>query len=226
MYLNKVKGWKFHGKKDKRKVIIPIRNNENEEVKWYSLGEDILSIWGIGGKSNFKYAIEQILRINELADKEDVFNKVILLTDRDDSLSDEDVLRELSRYFGEVNLQNNEWADKEYINEFKETVNIKILPVIIPFDKTGALETFLLDAICEMGEEEKQIVDKSKDFISDINLVNYLNTERLKVKGELAVTLGRMFPQRTFTSIDAMLKNINWEAYKTIQEGFRRLEEI
>lgn len=225
-YLNKVKGWEFYGKKDKRKVIIPIRNNENEEANWYRLGDDILSIWGIGGQSNLKYAIEQVLIINKLADREDAFNKIIILTDRDNSVNDEGLLNELSEYLEEVNLQNNEWVDKEYTNEFQDVIEVKILPIIIPFNKSGALETFILDAICEMGEEEKQIVDKSKEFISGFDLMNYLHTQRLKVKGELAVTLGTLFPQKTFTPIDSMLKNINWEEYKTIQEGFIKLEEI
>lgn len=204
-YLNKVKGWEFYGKKDKRKVTIPIRNNENEELNWYCLGEDILSIWAIGGKSNFNYAIDQILTINKLADKEDAFNKIILLTDRDNSSNNEDILNELMEHLKEVNLRNNEWANMVYSNEFQEEIVVEILPIIIPFNKTGALETFILDAICEMGKEEKQIVDKSKSFISDFILVNYLNTERLRVKGELAVALGTMFPQKTFTPIDTML---------------------
>lgn len=122
-YLNKVKNWKFYGKKDKRKVKLPIRNHQNEEVNWYRRNHDLL-------------------------------------------------------------------------------------------------------AICEMGEEENHIVNKSKEYISAFDLIHYLNTQRLKVKGELAVTLGTMFPQKTFTPIDSMLKNINWEEYRIIQEGFRKLEEI
>lgn len=224
-YLFKVKGWEFYGKKDKGKVTIPIRNNESE-VNWYRLDNDLLAIWGVGGKNNFKYAIEQVLKINKLADKEDVFNKIIILTDRDNSLNDEDLLNELSEYFEELNLQNNEWVEKEYINEFQDTISVKILPIIIPFNKTGALETFILDAICEMGEEESHIVGKSKEFISSFSLTKYLNTQRLKVKGELAVAIGILFPQKTFTPIDSMLKNINWEEYKTIQQGFKKLEEI
>lgn len=225
-YLNKVKGWKFHGKMDKRKITIPIRNSENEEANWYTLGEDILCIWGIGGNSNFEYAIEQILRINRFANKEDAFDKIIIFTDRDNSINDEDVLDELGGYLEEARLQNNEWTDKAYLNRFQETLYTKILPIIIPFTKTGAIETFILDAICEMGEEEKQIVDRSREFISAFTLTKYLHTQRLKTKGELAVTLGTMFPQRTFTPIDIMLTSINWEKYKTIQEGFRKLEEI
>lgn len=96
----------------------------------------------------------------------------------------------------------------------------------MPFDKQGALETFILDAICEFGEEEAYIVNKSREHVNGFKLINYLNNQRLKVKGELAVTLGTMFPQKTFTPIDSMLKEINWEEYKTIQEGFRKLEEI
>lgn len=64
--------------------------------------------------------------------------------------------------------------------------------------------------------------NQNEDFI----LVNYLNIERLRIKRELAVALGTMFPQKTFTPIDTMLRNVNWEKYKTIQEGFIRLEEI
>ena len=225
-YLEKVKGWQFYSKKDKRKVDIPIRNTENEEINWYTSNIDLLAIWGVGGKSNFKYAIEQVLRINSLVDREEAFNKIVILTDRDQSETDKDLIRELSEYLGNIELINNEWTDKEYTNEFESKVQVRLLPIIIPFDKNGALETFILDAISEMGQEESHIVNMSKEFISNFDLLNYLNTQRLKVKGELAVTLGTMFPQKTFTPIDAMLKNINWEDYRTIQEGFRKLEEI
>ena len=225
-YLNKVSGWKFYIRKDKRKNNIPIRNNNTEEVNWYIRGEDLLVIWGVGGESNFQYAIEEILQINRLANKEDVFSKIIVVRDRDNFEKDGELLTSLSGYFQNVKLQNNVWKEKAYINELEEEMCVEILPIIIPLDNTGALETFILDAICEMGEEEKQLVDKSKGFISDFNLKSYLSTQRLKVKGELAVTLGVMFPQKTFTPIDAMLKNIKWEEYKTIQKGFKRLEEI
>ena len=82
------------------------------------------------------------------------------------------------------------------------------------------------DAICDFGDEEAYIINKSKEFVNGFSLIKYLNNQRLKLKGELAVTLGVMFPQKTFTPIEAMLKAINWEEYRTIQEGFRKLEEI
>ena len=45
-YLNKVSGWGFYSRKDKRKNNIPIRNNKTEEANWYIRGEDLLVIWG------------------------------------------------------------------------------------------------------------------------------------------------------------------------------------
>lgn len=225
-YLNKVKGWNFYGRKDRRKNDIPIKNRENEEANWYTLNEDLLAIWGIGGKDNFKYAIEKVLEINRLAKEEQGFNKIIILMDRDNHESDGELFDKIGSYLGDIELINNIWMEKEFMNSFENVIKVKILPIMIPFDKKGALETFILDAICEIGEEERYIVNKSKEYIAGFDLEKYLNTERLKVKGELAVTLGTLFPQKTFTHIDSMLRNINWEEYKTIQEGFRRLEEI
>jgi hypothetical protein len=225
-YLDKTRGWKFYSKEDKRKVKIPVKNYGNEEVNWYKLNNDLLAIWAIGGKDNFRYAIEHILNINKFANTEDIFNKIVIIQDRDDLDKDYDILKELSKYLQKEELVNNKWKRTTYMNKANNTISVDILPIIIPFDKTGALETFILDAICEMGEEESHIVGKSKEFISSFSLTKYLNTQRLKVKGELAVALGTLFPQKTFTPIDSMLKNINWEEYKTIQQGFKKLEEI
>lgn len=225
-YLNKTKGWEFSNKKDKRKITIPVRNQENEEVKWYSLNDDLLVIWGVGGKDNLRYSINEVLKNIRFEKRERAFDKIVILRDRDNTEDIDSILQELSECLDVIRLENNNWNEVEYINEFNDLINVKILPIIIPFNKHGALETFLLEAITEMGEEESLIVNKSKEFISNFRLAKYLFNERLKLKGELAVTLGTMFPQKTFTPIDYMLKDINWEEYRTIQEGFRKLEEI
>lgn len=226
-YLNNVKGWRFNRKKDKRKVDLPTRNEETEAVGWYVMNEDILAIWSVGGKDNFQYAIQQVLKFNRFADIGEEFRKIIILIDRDQSEEDANVIGKLSAYLEEADLINNEWTDKEYSTKTDgETIIVKLLPIIIPFNKSGALETFLLDAICEMGEEESHIVEKSKEYIAGFELRKYLNTQRLKVKGEMAVALATLFPQKTYTPMDDMLRSIKWEEYKAIQDGFRKLEEI
>jgi len=235
-YLGKVVGWNFNKKLTKR-IALPIRNWENEEVNVYTKGEDELIIWAVGGQRNFDYAITQIIKVNRISEKEHAYKKVIIIRDRDVIEDEQIVLKEIQDVFNANHISieitiNNNWSSSEYVNEYnekeqtKEKNEIKVLPIIIPFDKAGALETFILDAICEIGEEESHIVGKSREFISSFSLTKYLNTQRLKVKGELAVALGTLFPQKTFTPIDSMLKNINWEEYKTIQQGFKKLEEI
>lgn len=196
-YLGTVKGWNYH-RNNKKKVNIPIRNKDTEEVNWYKLKDDLLAIWSVGGKDNFE-------------------NDEYILNDLDKSFSDKGCF---------LNLKNNEWIDGIYKNEFDDEINVKCLTLIIPFDKKGALETFLLDAISELGDEEKVLINRCKTFIDEFDLIKYLNTERLRVKGELSTTLAVMYPDKVFTTIDNMLRNISWEKYKTVQESFKKLEEI
>lgn len=229
-YLGKVADWNFD-KRLTKNIGLPIRNWENEEVSVYTKREDELVIWAVGGQSNFDYAISQIIKVNRLLEKTDTYKKLIILTDRDKTEEDKITLERIENILKAHDLSlnikdNNYWTNCVYFNDYGEKNEMYILPIIIPFDKNGALETFILDAISEMGEEENYVVNKSKEYISAFNLINYLNTQRLKVKGELAVTLGTLFPEKTFSPIDSMLKNINWEEYRTIQEGFRKLEEI
>ncbi|WP_099191958.1 DUF3226 domain-containing protein [Tepidibacter mesophilus] len=228
-YLGKVKGWNYH-RDNKKKLNIPVRNKDTEEVNWYKLNDDLLSIWAVGGKDNFDYAISKIIDINKIANEEDVFNKIIILRDRDNFENDEDISNDLDKSFSDkecfLNLKNNEWIDGIYKNEFDDEMSVKCLTLIIPFDKKGALETFLLDAISELGDEEKVLINRCKSFINDFNLTKYLNTERLRVKGELSTTLAVMYPDKVFTTIDNMLRNISWEKYKSVQESFKKLEEI
>lgn len=229
-YLEKVAGWVFNITLTK-KIELPLRNLENEEVNVYKKLDDELVIWAVGGQSNFDYAVSKVISLNKNFEKHQIYSKIIILRDRDQIHDEISSLKEIQDVFSnngiDININsNNEWSSTSYKNEFEEDIDMHFLPIIIPFDKAGALETFVLDAISEMGQEEKDVVEKSIKFISELNLSRYLNTQRLKIKGEFAVALGTMFPEKTFTPIDAMLKNINWEKYSTIQQGFKKLQEI
>ncbi|WIV13284.1 DUF3226 domain-containing protein [Proteiniborus sp. MB09-C3] len=229
-YLGEVVRWSFN-KKLTKNIGLPIRNFENEEVNVYTKGEDELVIWAVGGASNFNFALTNIIEANKAFEKENSYKKLVILTDRDQAEDDREILERfecnlINQEIRVGTLRNNEWSTCSYLNKYDEENEVKVLPIIIPFNKKGGLETFILDAITDFGEEEAYIVNKSKEYINGFDLINYLNNQRLKLKGELAVTLGTMFPQKTFTPIDSMLKDINWEEYRTIQEGFRKLEEI
>ncbi len=229
-YLEKVAGWRF-SKGLTKNVDLPQRNLDNEEVNVYEKSGNELVIWAVGGQSNFDFAVSRIISLNKSFSLNQIYTKLVIIKDRDQDDDLVNILGEMKNIFFSNGIgisinSNNEWCSTLYENDFNEHINMHFLPMIIPFDKQGALETFVLDAISEMGQEEREIVIQSKKFISDFNLSNYLFNPRLKIKGEFAVALGTMFPQKTFTPIDNMLKNINWEKYSTIQQGFKRLQEI
>lgn len=164
-YLENVAGWKFN-KKLNKKIELPIRNLENEEVNVYTKSVNELVIWAVGGQSNFTYAVSQIIKLNKNFIEDEIYTKLIVLRDHDLVSELDDILNEFNNLFeqNEIDISiksNNEWAKTEYINAYDERSEMRFLPIIVPFDKYGALETFVLDAICEMGQEEKMIVARN-----------------------------------------------------------------
>ena len=97
--------------------------------------------------------------------------------------------------------------------------------MIIPFDKEGALETFLLDALSE-DKDDKIVVEAAKEFVVDLDSGKYLTRDRDKIKAELGVTFAVIFPDKVFTMMNDLLIEIPWEEYTTVQECFTLLEEI
>lgn len=224
-FLYKVYGWE-HDKKNKTRV--PVLNEENTSVSWYKLNNDNLLVWGVGGKDCFQYAINKVLE-RSILNKENAFMKIIIIADRDKSNQDSIITNELIKSFREVdnfsNIENNKWTDVRLKDAFGDEFEINVSCSIIPFDKQGALETFLLDALSE-DEDKKYIIEKVKGFIDNIESNKYIVTERLKLKAELAATLAILSPEKVFTEIDNMLKEVNWERYKTIQRGFAIFDQL
>lgn len=224
-YLIKVHGWKF----DRNiKMRIPVLNNTNSNQDWYKKDNDQLLILAVGGNSCFNNSIEHILKIIKLGGN-DSFENILILTDRDNSVNDKFILDELSYNFKMIDskfqLANNEWRNINIVDSFNENISINIGTIIIPFNKNGALETFLLEALSEKQDNE-YIVNKVREFIPTINSNKYLSTERLKLKAELGVTFAIISPEKVFYELDKILKDIEWEKFITIQEGFRLLGEI
>jgi len=230
-YLGRTKNW-LHLKNPKKAGLtsLPIRNEENEFADWYTCDGRYLAIWGVGSKDNFEYAIGKILEYNISARGDSTFQKIVVITDRDQLDADQQKLEELCRHFARlgvnVQIQNRRWVTSPYHDGFGNEMNLDILALVIPFDKKGALETFLLDALSRKDEEDRKVVEASIEFISSLNSQKYLLAERMRVKAELAATLAVMYPDKVFTPINNLLQEIPWEKYPDIQEGFREIEEI
>ncbi|MED1201928.1 DUF3226 domain-containing protein [Heyndrickxia acidicola] len=224
-YLIKVQNWVFY-KKNEKPISIPIRDKDSEIVSWYKRGEDFLVIWGIGGKDKFDYAIENILKLNWYGNPEQMFDKILVLADRDQE-TEENKANELSGYFLKriegVSLTNKQWTNVVYNNSFDLSQNLVIGCLIVPFDGPGALETFLLQVLSTQDEEE-EIILKVREFIRVTESQKYLRSTRQKLKVEFATVMAIMYPEKVFTIVDELLKSIPWEQYTEFQDGFKMLE--
>ena len=221
-YLFKVCDYKY----SKNKLVeIPIRNTNNEICNWFTKENNTkLAIWGIGGKSNIEYAAEQIIQLNSI---QFTFDKIAIVRDRDDE-EELEILDDLRHFFNipsDMYLTNNSWSELVMDDAFGVQNRLKILPLIIPFTVDGSLETFLLNALSE-DSNKKYIVDQSIKFVDELESVESILSTRLKLKAKLSVTLSIISPDKVFTLLDDLLKEVPWENYKNIRASFACLDEI
>lgn len=226
-YLDRVYGWKYLSKN--KPVGIKIRDKQSEELNWYQLENKKLCIWGVGGVDNFEYAINHIINLNRLANEEQLFNKIIIITDRDDEENNDYII---SKYINllknsgiEAKLQLNEMQQSTYENDIEDTIDIEIGLVVLPVETKGAIETFLLEVLSE-NKDEKYIVENVREFIKSIKSNKYLQKRRERVKAELGVTFALISPDKVFTTLHNLLCEIPWSNYTTFQEGFKILEKL
>ena len=234
-YLEKTQNWKFLKNASQvnetrdRLVRIPIQDRDSESANWYERDGNHLAIWAIGGQSKFDYALREVMTINKREDADKCFAKIALVTDRDKNADDGPILSSFTGALQacgmEIELSNSKWAASSFQNAFQETLSLSIVTLIIPFDKPGALETFLLDALCEQPDE-KHVIDAARQFISSLTSDKYLPNERTRLKADLSTTFAILNPERVFTINDEIMRSIRWEEYSTVQSGFRLLEQV
>lgn len=104
---------------------------------------------------------------------------------------------------------------------------MKILVLVIPFEETGALETFLLKAIGKQSEYDKNIILKGNDFVDSVDPdKRYLTSRRYITKAKFDVYFSIRTPSAFFVERQNILKGIEWEKYMEIQECFEKLGEL
>ena len=121
----------------------------------------------------------------------------------------------------------NEWIDIVQKNGFGEEITIRILPLVIPFNTTGALETFLLQAIAEQDEYDREIIEKGEEFVENVDPEQrYLNKRRYVTKAKFDVYFSVRTAVDQFIDRRNILKDVQWENYVLIQNDFSKLAEL
>lgn len=149
--------------------------------------EDRLAIWSVGGKDSFSKAIQGIKEIN-LNQPEYAINQIFIIQDRD-SNEIKETLEEIRVTLDEIGiklaeLKNNTLNSWNFESE-GENYTTNIIPIVLPFNEQGAIETILMRAISESSEEENYIVNEANKyidierfFIPEVKLNKYLKHQR------------------------------------------------
>ena len=232
--LHKTSGhaWAYNPKADVSKNnLFNIRPTRSEKLEIFQKQEDLAAIWAIGGNGNFDRAIKTIIDYANAFPSE-CFNEIVIVADRDETQIESLVL-DLKKSFDingmSVELTNNIRYEHVF-SIYEETFTLGITPIIIPFEKNGALETILLDGISHIGPEEALIVSSSYEYIDELLslgvITKYLCKRRHKLKAGFSVALSVINPEHSTGLYDELLLSHAWEEHTEVMRHFAMLISI
>lgn len=211
---------------------LPKVKKRNQAIEVYKRGCDTLAIWCVGGKDCFDKPFDFLKKTNARHHGKGI-QQLFIMTDRDDSEIEDCVLK----IQGKMNakdmnvgeLKNNQLNTFNYEQE-GESYSLNIIPIIIPFDEVGALETILMEAIEETGEEEKLIVKEAKHYVDEFcqngQLSKYLQHSRQILKAKFSSCISITNPDRSTALFDTLLMSYPWEQKEVIKRHFGILNEL
>lgn len=124
-------------------------------------------------------------------------------------------------------IQNNHWTNIEFFNGRKRKKTMEILLLAIPFEDTGAMETFLLNAIAQKDSYDAYIIDRCNKFVDTVDIERrYLTKRRYITKSKFDVYFSIRTAVDQFQQRQDILKSIKWEDYELIQKSFKLLKDL
>ncbi|MDE7319182.1 MAG: hypothetical protein K2N46_05580 [Lachnospiraceae bacterium] len=174
-----------------------------------------------------------ILDMNNIsAENEPEFDRIVILTDRDEWNTEQNLIHAIMEAMRgshmKVNeIKNNQWCDVTYHNGRGKELQMKLLLLVIPFTGTGALETFLLDSVSGDNAYDANIISQCKRFVDNIDpQKRYLRQRRHVTKAKFNVYFAVRAAEEQFVERQNVLLSVPWEQYHEIQKDFKKLGEL
>lgn len=195
--------------------------------------KDIVKIGGCGGCTEILSKLSFVLEMNHIsADNEPEFAQIVVITDRDEQHTEQDFINDMTAVLAEKNIRseqikNDQWCEGTYYNGRGKELSVKLLLLVIPFSGTGALETFLLDAISADNAYDAGIISSCRRFVDHIDPAKkYLSQRRYVTKAKFNVYFSVRTAEEQFVERQNVLMHVDWERYGEIQKGFQKLREL
>lgn len=226
-YMRKVHGWEY-------------KRNDNVLIKGYKARKCVLkkerselNIIGCGGCSRIPEGLQFILDSNSLSAEDEAYDRIVIITDRDEVETESEFETIIATELGKQQIEwkddilNDKWIDFHYENGQGDNCNAKLLLLVIPFEDTGAMETFLLDAVGKANPYDAKIISDCNQFVDNVdNQKKYLNKRRYITKAKFDVYFSVRTAAEQFVERQNILKNIPWEDYAEIQNSFKKLDDL
>lgn len=226
-YMRKVYGWEY---KKNDSVLI---NGYKARKCVLKKDRSELNIIGCGGCSRIPEGLQFILDSNSLSAEDEAYDRIVIITDRDEVETESEFETIIATELGKQQIEwkddisNDKWIDFHYENGQGDHCNAKILLLVIPFEDTGAMETFLLDAVGKADSYDAQIISECNQFVDNVdNQKKYLNKRRYITKAKFDVYFSVRTAAEQFVERQNILKNIPWEDYAEIQSSFKKLDDL
>lgn len=226
-YLEKKCNWTIDGDKWKtnkipqkngRKAIF-IRSNDSESIGAIVTGN---------GQTGISKVIKDILIINSHVVMNDAINKIVIFRDCDDRFPDY-VASEMNEIFeNKVQLKNCHVSEYKMEVDSEELI-VKILPVVIPFDEQGAIETLIMKSISDKSDIGKYVVKHANEYIdSAIENVRpeYLKKQREQTKARYSASLAITNPRKSRDDFRELMMSCDWENSPSIDLHMKEVREF
>lgn len=231
-YMRKALAWQDVTDNSRQKMCV---KNSGQKSRMFEKDGNELTIMASGGCSRIEEALEKVIQKDLLSppDLSGVFQNVIVVTDRDEWNSDIQVLSKLCGQLNKKGITSAQTMSCEKWLQFNGKIQIgydfsfRLLVLVIPFEETGAMESFLLKAVSDNDPYDKDIIKKCSDFVDAADPdKRYLTKRRYVTKAKFDAYFSVRTAAEQFTQRQNILKNIPWEEYKEINKAFQLFEDI
>ncbi len=197
-------------------------------------GSDLLDIISCKGTSKLLPCMEYLLELNKTATLNEAYQRVVIVTDRDEHGTESDFVESIYNSFIKNHismvqeLKHNEWISCEYKSfHNNRSRTMEVLLLVIPFEDNGAMETFLLNSIKKKDPYDACIIQQGNQFVDTVDVEKrYLTQRRYITKAKFDVYFSIRTSATQFHERQDIIKGVRWEDYIDIQGEFRKLEHL
>ena len=234
-YLNKKLNWDICSSKTWCSLYA-LSTKKKQEVQYLSSPDyaNQVAIFSTGGQDRMKPLIKEWLTLVQSQPSSPI-DAIVFFRDCDNRLPDT-LAQDMESWFSDFaswlpasfSLKNNEVSVLQ--NEIDEiAVTLSLLPVIIPFEENGAIETLLLKAIEDSSKEGAYIAQSARNYVDhaiDNVLPLYLNKQRLVTKAKYSAAIAITNPDHSTKLFQQLMESTPWEQSASIKTHMEKVVQL